>query len=57
MNQTVHKDGEAGTATDRRPAVFSPAELARRQRAGRRLAWVLGAVAVELYVVGFLLKR
>jgi len=57
MNQILRKDGEAGKAADRRPAVFSPAELARRQRAGRRLAWVLGAVAVALYVVGFLLKR
>lgn len=57
MNQTMHKDGDVNTLAGRRPAAFSTEELARRQRAGRRLAWILGAVAVALYVVGFLLKR
>lgn len=33
------------------------AELARRRAARRRLAWVLGAVALAIYALGFIYYR
>ncbi|MBI4740290.1 MAG: hypothetical protein HY777_01760 [Betaproteobacteria bacterium] len=39
------------------PAAFSPEELARRRASSRRLAWLLGAVALGIYLVGLLFKR
>jgi len=32
-------------------------DLANRRRASARFAWLLGAVAVGLYVVGFFIDR
>jgi hypothetical protein len=34
------------------PGAFTPEELARRRANGRRLAWVLGAVVLGLYIYG-----
>ncbi len=34
------------------PSAFTPEELARRRANGRRLAWVLGAVVLALYLYG-----
>ena len=39
------------------PIDFSPADLARRRRAARRLAWLLGLVVVLIYVIGLFIKR
>lgn len=39
------------------PTLIAPAELALRRRAARRVAWLLGAAALLLYVVGFLVSR
>ncbi len=39
------------------PAAFSPEELARRRASSRRLAWLLGAVALGIYLLGLLFKR
>jgi hypothetical protein len=36
---------------------FTADELARRRIASRRIAWVLGAVALTLYVIGFFIQR
>jgi hypothetical protein len=36
---------------------FSNADLERRRAASRRLAWLIGAVAVLVYVVGLFIKR
>ena len=52
MSQTMDKNSEANSVT-----TFSPEELMRRRQASRRLAWILGAVALALYLAGFLLKR
>lgn len=38
-------------------AQFTDDELARRRAAGRKLAWVLGAVVLTLYVIGFFIQR
>ena len=32
-------------------------DLAQRRKASTRFAWVLGAMAVGLYVVGFFIER
>jgi hypothetical protein len=32
-------------------------DLAQRRKASSRFAWVLGALAVGLYVVGFFIER
>ncbi len=32
-------------------------DLAQRRKASTRFAWVLGALAVGLYVVGFFIER
>lgn len=48
MNPSLHKDNKA---------TFSQEELLWRRQASRRLAWILGAVALTLYLAGFLLKR
>lgn len=39
------------------PAVFTPDELDRRRAASRRLAWLLGASALLIYLVGMFFKR
>ncbi|HPT49327.1 MAG TPA: hypothetical protein PLS67_02695 [Accumulibacter sp.] len=36
---------------------FTTAELERRRASSRRLAWLLGAVAVAIYVIGFAFYR
>lgn len=36
---------------------FSAEELARRRAGARRLAWLLGAVVLAIYVVGLFIKR
>ena len=36
---------------------LTAAELARRQAAARRTAWALGAAALALYLIGFLIQR
>jgi hypothetical protein len=41
---------------DTAPA-FTEAELARRRAGARRLAWVLGALVLAIYLVGMLFKR
>ncbi len=38
-------------------ARFTPEDLARRRTASRRLAWVLGAVALSIYLLGLFFKR
>lgn len=39
------------------PAGFTPEELALRRAASRRLAWLLGAAALAIYLVGMFFKR
>lgn len=39
------------------PSEFSPADLARRRSAARRLAWLLGLAVVIIYVLGLFIKR
>ncbi|HPP47774.1 MAG TPA: hypothetical protein PLF25_09785 [Accumulibacter sp.] len=39
------------------PDKLSAADLASRRAASRRLAWVLGAVALAIYVLGFIYYR
>jgi hypothetical protein len=39
------------------PANFSAEELALRRAASRRLAWVLGAAALAIYLLGLFFKR
>jgi predicted nucleic acid-binding Zn ribbon protein len=36
---------------------LTDSDLASRRRASARFAWVLGGVAVGLYVVGFFIQR
>jgi predicted nucleic acid-binding Zn ribbon protein len=36
---------------------LTDSDLANRRRASARFAWLLGAVAVGLYVVGFFIDR
>jgi len=36
---------------------FGNADLERRRAASRRLAWLIGAVAVLVYIVGLFIKR
>jgi hypothetical protein len=38
-------------------AFISADELARRRSTSRRLAWVLGVIALALYVIGFFIQR
>lgn len=38
-------------------AGFTPEELARRRASSRRLAWILGAVALAIYLTGMFFKR
>jgi hypothetical protein len=38
-------------------AQFTEAELAQRRSASRRMAWLIGAAVLALYVVGFFFKR
>jgi hypothetical protein len=39
------------------PPNFTREELARRRIASRRLAWMLGAVALAIYLIGMFFKR
>jgi hypothetical protein len=52
MNPSLHEESKTNAV-----ATFSPEELARRRQASRRLAWILGTVALAFYLAGFLLKR
>lgn len=36
---------------------LTDAELARRRATARRTAWLLGAVVLALYVIGFFVRR
>lgn len=36
---------------------FSDADLERRRAAARRLAWLLGAVVLAVYLIGLFIKR
>lgn len=36
---------------------FSDEELARRRTSSRRLAWIIGAAALAIYVAGFFIQR
>jgi hypothetical protein len=36
---------------------FTADELARRRTASRKLAWLLGAGVLALYVIGFFIQR
>ena len=36
---------------------FSETELARRRAMARRMAWLIGAAVLALYVIGFFVKR
>ncbi len=36
---------------------FAPEELARRRASARRLAWLLGAAVLALYLIGLFIKR
>ncbi|MDP2795150.1 MAG: hypothetical protein Q8O25_13930 [Sulfurisoma sp.] len=36
---------------------FSDEDLARRRASSRRLAWLIGAAVLALYVIGFFFKR
>jgi hypothetical protein len=38
-------------------AQFTDAELAGRRAAARRMAWLIGAAVLALYVIGFFFKR
>ncbi|MBS1129694.1 MAG: hypothetical protein H6R16_696 [Proteobacteria bacterium] len=38
-------------------AGFSEADLERRRSASRRLAWLLGAIVLAIYLVGLFIKR
>jgi hypothetical protein len=38
-------------------AQFTEAELAQRRVASRRMAWLIGAAVLTLYVIGFFFKR
>ena len=38
-------------------AQFSTTELERRRVASRKLGWVLGAIVLTLYVLGFFIQR
>jgi hypothetical protein len=36
---------------------FTEAELAQRRASARRMAWLIGAAVLILYIVGFFVKR
>jgi len=38
-------------------APFSDRDLARRRASARRLAWLIGAVVLAIYVIGLFIKR
>jgi hypothetical protein len=38
-------------------APFAEADLQQRRTASRRLAWIIGAAVLALYVIGFFVKR
>ena len=39
------------------PDLITPEELVMRRAASRRLAWMLGAAALAIYIVGLFFKR
>ncbi len=36
---------------------FSDEDIARRRKAARTTAWIIGAVVLAIYVIGFFFKR
>jgi hypothetical protein len=36
---------------------FSEEDIARRRKAARTTAWLIGAVVLAIYVIGFFFKR
>lgn len=36
---------------------FSGEDIARRRTASRRMAWLIGAAVLAIYVIGFFFKR
>jgi hypothetical protein len=36
---------------------FSEEDIARRRKAARTTAWIIGAVVLAIYVIGFFFKR
>lgn len=38
-------------------APYDDEELARRRANSRRLAWIIGSVALAIYITGFFLQR
>lgn len=36
---------------------FTDAELAQRRASARKMAWLIGAAVLALYVIGFFIKR
>jgi len=36
---------------------FAKTELERRQAGARRMAWLIGAAVVAIYIIGFFVKR
>jgi hypothetical protein len=36
---------------------MTEAELAQRRATARRMAWLIGAAALALYIIGFFIKR
>jgi hypothetical protein len=36
---------------------FSTDDIARRRKAARTTAWIIGAVVLAIYVIGFFFKR
>lgn len=39
------------------PPAFAEADLERRRAASRRLAWLLGAAVLVIYLIGLFIKR
>jgi len=48
---------EGKSAVDLPKEGFTPEELDRRRAVSRRLAWVLGLVALTIYLLGFIFYR
>ena len=36
---------------------FSEDDIARRRTAARRTAWIIGALVLAIYIIGFFFKR
>ncbi len=55
-DQVIASEAKAKVEMDSPPG-FTDEELARRRAMSRRLAWILGAVALAIYLVGFIYYR